>query len=233
MALACGTLLLALALRYASLYEPRWYGDEGIFAAVATNMREGHSLYAQAWDNKPPLIFFTYAGIQSLFGTGVFALHLTATISVLATQATVMVIGAMLYGRLRGIAAGTIFALAMCTPVIEGNLALTETFMILPASLAILVFLVTERRPAGHRVLGYLLCGLLLGIAAGYKQVAVFDAAAVAVMVSATHAHPRRALIPIAAGFLAPQVVLERVLRRERCVPAVLVRRRRLAPALC
>ncbi len=205
-ALASGSILLALALRYASLYEPRWYGDEGIFAAVATNMREGRSLYAQAWDNKPPLIFVTYAAIQSLFGTSVFALHLTATISVVATQATVMAIGAMLYGPRRGVAAGAVFALAMCTPVIEGNLALTETFMILPASLAILVFLLTERRPAEHRVFGYLLCGLLLGIAAGYKQVAVFDAAAVAVMVLLTHTRPLRALIPIAAGFLAPQV---------------------------
>ena len=153
-ALAAGTLLLALALRYASLYEPRWYGDEGIFAAVATNMREGRSLYAQAWDNKPPLIFFTYAGIQSLFGTSVFALHLSATVVVLATQVTVMAIGALLYGPRRGVVAGAIFALAMCTPVIEGNLALTETFMILPASLAVLAFLLTERRTAEKRFAG-------------------------------------------------------------------------------
>ena len=92
-ALAASTLVFAFALRYASLFEPRWYGDEGIFAAIAQNMREGRTLYSQAWDNKPPLIFFTYAGIQSMFGTSVFALHLAATISVLATQIIVMAIG--------------------------------------------------------------------------------------------------------------------------------------------
>ena len=61
------TLLIALAvaLRIPSLYEPRWYRDEGIFAAIAHSIRSGDTLYADAWDNKPPLIFFTYAAIQA------------------------------------------------------------------------------------------------------------------------------------------------------------------------
>ena len=82
--LAAATLAFAFVLRYPSLFEPRWYGDEGIFAGVATNIREGRTLYAQAWDNKPPLIFYTYAAIQSAFGSSVFALHLWTTVSVLA-----------------------------------------------------------------------------------------------------------------------------------------------------
>ncbi|MBI5284032.1 MAG: glycosyltransferase family 39 protein [Chloroflexi bacterium] len=203
-ALAAGTFMLAFALRYPSLYEPRWYGDEGIFAAIAQNMREGRTLYAQAWDNKPPLIFFTYAGIQSLFGTSVFALHLVTTAAVLGTQAAVMMIGALMYGGRRAIVAGALFAFAMGTPVIEGNLAMTETFMILPASLAVLVFVIAERR--GDAPLAYYVAaGLLIGIAAGYKQVAVFDGAAIALMIWLTHARPLRALVPMAAGFAAPQ----------------------------
>ena len=76
--LAAATLLVAFLLHYPSLFEPRWYGDEGIFASVAESLRHGRMLYSGSWDNKPPLIYFTYAGIQAAFGTGMFPLHLVA-----------------------------------------------------------------------------------------------------------------------------------------------------------
>lgn len=206
--LAAATLFAGFALRYPSLFEPRWYGDEGIFAAIAQNMRGGRTLYSQAWDNKPPLIYVTYAGVQALFGTGMFALHLVTTAVVLATQACLMAAAALLYGRKRALVAGLVFAVVMDTPLIEGDLAMTETFMILPATLAVLAFVSAERRGEDRRFLLYLAAGLLTGLAAGYKQVAVFDFAAIALMVLLTHGRPLRALTPLAAGFAAPQIVL-------------------------
>jgi hypothetical protein len=206
-ALAAATLLFAFALRYPSLFEPRWYGDEGIFAAIARNMRSGSTLYTDAWDNKPPLIFFTYAGIQSLFGTGVFALHLVATVAVLLTQVVVMAIALLIVGPRRAVVAGAIFAFAMGTPMLEGDVALTETFMILPSSLAVLTFVLAERRADDRRTLAYVATGLLFGVAAGYKQVAVFDAAAVGSMIWLTHERPLRALALMAAGFALPQAL--------------------------
>jgi hypothetical protein len=208
LALAAVTLLAGFALRYPSLYEPRWYGDEGIFAAIAQNMREGRTLYSQAWDNKPPLIYFTYAGIQSLFGTGMFALHLATTLVVLSTQICVMAIALRLSGRKRALVAGLVFVALMDTPIIEGDLAMTETFMILPASLAVLAFIVAEGREEKRRFALYLSAGLLLGVAAGYKQVAIFDFAAIAAMIAITHQRPLRALAPLAAGLAAVQIVL-------------------------
>src|SRR5690242_19569102 len=103
--LAVGTLLLAFVLRYPSLYEPRWYGDEGIFAAVAQNIRNGEALYSQAWDNKPPLVFFTYAAIQAMLGTGIFPLHLITTLVVVTTQFVIMLIALALFGRRRALIA--------------------------------------------------------------------------------------------------------------------------------
>ncbi|HEY8173900.1 MAG TPA: hypothetical protein VIH21_12510, partial [Dehalococcoidia bacterium] len=140
-----GVVLLTLVLRYPSLFEPRWYGDEGIFAAIAQNMRSGRALYSEAWDNKPPLIFFTYAAVQSLFGTSVLALHAVATAVVIATQCALMAVAALLFGIRRALVAGAIFALLMGTPVIEANLAMTETFMILPATLAVLLVVLADR----------------------------------------------------------------------------------------
>ncbi len=202
-ACAAATLLLAFALRYPSLYEPRWYGDEGIFSAIAQNIRDGRTLYADAWDNKPPLIYFTYAGIQWAFGTSVFALHLAATVAVLATQAVVMTIGAVLYGARRAVVAGALFAFAMGTPLLEGNLAMTETFMILPSSLAVLVFVLAERRRDAS-LWWYGGAGLLIGVAAGYKQVALFDGAAIGVMIWLTHGRPMRAIGAFAGGVAVP-----------------------------
>jgi len=207
-ALAAATLAAGFALRYPSLFEPRWYGDEGIFAAIAQNMREGRALYAQAWDNKPPLIYFTYAGIQAAFGTGMFALRLVTALGVLATQAGVIVAAALLYGRWRALVAGLLFAAVLDTPIIEGNLALTETYMILPATLGVIAFLLAERRPEDRRSSLYLAAGLLTGVAAGYKQVAVLDFAAIAATVWLLHGWRWRALAPLAAGFAAPQIVL-------------------------
>jgi Dolichyl-phosphate-mannose-protein mannosyltransferase len=204
--LAAATLLVAFLLHYPSLFEPRWYGDEGIFAAVAQNIRHGETLYAGAWDNKPPLIFFTYAGIQSTLGSSVFALHLVATIGVLATQVTVMSIAFLLFGARRSLVAGLLFAFAMGTPALEANLAMTETFMILPTSLAVLAYLLAERRQERARASWYVAAGVLLGIASGYKQVAVFDGAAIAAMIWIMHDRPLRDVAPIAAGFAAPQI---------------------------
>ncbi len=206
-ATATATLAIAFLLHFPSLYEPRWYGDEGIFAAVAYNVRHGATLYAGAWDNKPPLIFFTYAGIQSAFGTGVFPLHLVATISVLATQIVVMAIAFVLFGARRSLVAGLLLAFGMGTPLVEGNLAMTETFMVLPASLAVLAYVLAERRPVTTRTPWYVAVGVFIGIAAGYKQVAVFDGAAIAMMIWIMHNHPLRALVPLAVGFAVPQAV--------------------------
>jgi hypothetical protein len=208
MALAVATVALALALRFPSLYEPRWYGDEGIFAAIAQNMRDGRTLYSEAWDNKPPLIFVTYALIQSAFGTGVMPLHAVTSGVVIGTQVAVMAIALRLYGPWRALAAGVTFGFVMCTPIIEGNLALTETYMILPATLAVLVFVVAQSREERRRDVWYAGAGLLLSVAVAYKQVAVFDAAAIATMVWLTHERPLRALAPFAAGLVVPQVVL-------------------------
>ncbi|MHB8376703.1 MAG: ArnT family glycosyltransferase [Dehalococcoidia bacterium] len=201
------TFVLAFALRYPSLFEPHWYGDEGIFAAIAANLHDGHMLYSGAWDNKPPLIYFTYAAIQAVAGVGMFPLHLTATAVALATQAVVVATAVLLFGRWRAAAAGAVFALLLGTPVVEGNLAMTETFMILPTSLAVLVFVSAERRgePSARACA---LIGALIGVAAAYKQVAVFDGLAIAVMMLLMHQRPYRKLLWMAAGAAVPQAAL-------------------------
>jgi 4-amino-4-deoxy-L-arabinose transferase-like glycosyltransferase len=53
--------LVFFILRLPSLFEPNWYGDEGIYEVIGKAMSQGRILYLQIWDNKPPLLYVTYA----------------------------------------------------------------------------------------------------------------------------------------------------------------------------
>jgi hypothetical protein len=80
--LSSSLLILILRLPYTSV--PFLTIDETGFAAVANKMVDGHALYKEACDNKPPFIFFFYAGVFSLFGRGnMFAVHITTLFFVL------------------------------------------------------------------------------------------------------------------------------------------------------
>jgi hypothetical protein len=57
-------IIIFFLLRLPSLIEPYWYGDEGIYQVISMALDKGKLLYSQIWDNKPPLLYVTYA----LFG---------------------------------------------------------------------------------------------------------------------------------------------------------------------
>ncbi|HXK33933.1 MAG TPA: hypothetical protein VNM91_07995 [Dehalococcoidia bacterium] len=206
-ALPAALAVAALALlRAPTLAEPMWYGDEGIFAAIAANFRDGRMLYAEAWDNKPPLIFLTYAGVQAVFGESVAALHAVTSAAAAATQLALIVIAWRLYGAWRAAAAGAVFAALFGLPVIEGNLALTETYMVLPSTLGVLAATSAAGRAPNERVARYAIAGALFGLASLYKQVAVLDAAAVATFIWLAEARRSAGAGALAAGFALPHM---------------------------
>jgi len=171
-------LFITFMLRFPSLFEPFWYGDEGIFAAVARNLNQGGVLYQSGWDNKPPMIYLTYAGIFSLFGVSMFWLRMITAIFVLATTAVIYEIGRETIGKHRALLASFLFGFFTSLRIIEGNLALTEIFMILPISLAMYIGI---RRKFDY--LSLLGAGALFAIASLYKQVGAFEAAALGIYV--------------------------------------------------
>lgn len=172
----CVILFGIFLLRLPSLFEPYWYGDEGIFAAVGRNLNLGGVLYQTAWDNKPPMIYLTYAAVFKSFGVSMFNLHLLATIAVLATATIIYEVVEHFYGSRRALIAMGLFGFLSSLRVFEGNLALTEIFMILPISLAILIAI---KRKFDY--LSLLIAGILFAIASLYKQVGAFEAAALGI----------------------------------------------------
>src|SRR3990167_8511740 len=131
-------LFLTFILRFPSLFEPFWYGDEGIFAAVGRNLNLGGTLYQTAWDNKPPMIYLTYAAIFKFFGVSMFWLRLVTAAFVLSTATAIYEIARQILGKNRALFSVFIFGILTSLRLIEGNLALTEIFMILPITLAML-----------------------------------------------------------------------------------------------
>lgn len=168
-----GILFFIFLMRLPSLFEPFWYGDEGIFAAVARNLNLGGVLYDTAWDNKPPMIYLTYQAIFKVFGVSMFWLRLVTIIVVLSTAAIIYEIAEAVIGAKRAVYAALAFGVLSSLRLIEGNLALTEIFMILPISLAMMIVI---KRKFDYASL--FAGGTLIAIGSLYKQVGALEAAA-------------------------------------------------------
>lgn len=198
-------LLFVFVMRFPSLFEPFWYGDEGIFAAVAKNLTHGGVLYKTAWDNKPPMIYLTYAAIFGAFGVSMFWLRVITAIVVLCTAATVYEIGQTIFGRNRAVAATIIFGILTSLRLIEGNLALTEIYMILPICLAMYIAIKRNFSSSALAV-----CGLLFAIASLYKQVGAFEAGALGIFMFLSSKNIFEFVkkgFALTVGFIVPYIV--------------------------
>lgn len=139
--------VLFILLRLPSLFEPYWYGDEGIYLTLGQGIRSGLTLYSQIHDNKPPTLYYLAALSQTVFG---FRLLLLVW----------MIPTIILFHRFsRSKFATLIFLILTSVPLIEGNIANSEIFMLLPTLAGIFLF---WRRY-------YFLSGLFLGIAFTFK----------------------------------------------------------------
>lgn len=144
-----------LLLRLPSLFEPYWYGDEGIYLTIGRSLRHGATLYKDIHDNKPPLLYYLAAVGQSVFGFRLLLLvWMIPTYFVFFRLATKFL--APTPTRLSLL----FFIILTSIPLLEGNIANAEIFMLLPTLLGIYQFFVRR---------SYLSSGLLLGLALTIK----------------------------------------------------------------
>lgn len=75
------------------------YGrDQGIYAVVSDTILGGGAPYRDAWDFKPPLVFFVYAAARGLLGTGMESIRIAEAMGL----ASLVVAFAILSRRLVG-----------------------------------------------------------------------------------------------------------------------------------
>ena len=113
-------------LRFPSLFEPYWYGDEGIYQVIGMVLHSGGLLYADIYDNKPPLLYVLYG----IFNGDQFATRVVSLITGLLTVWVFFALAKKLFKKLgkekeRNIVYITtgLFALFFGIPFLEGNIA--------------------------------------------------------------------------------------------------------------
>ncbi|GEM_PF-2016470 len=191
-------VLVTFLLRLPSLFEPPWYDDEGIYAAVANSLLNGQRLYTEVLDNRPPGIYFLYALIMVVFGPNLFFIKLAAILSVIGSQLIVVRIGSHLWSRRAGIIAALLLGILSSLPLFEGNIANAEIFMIFPTCLGMLLWIKGS----------YFYSGLAFGAALSIKQIAgaEFTAAIITALLFAPYWKHRAALL--LAGYSVPVLLI-------------------------
>jgi hypothetical protein len=214
------TSLIFFFLRFPSLFEPDWYGDEGIYQTLGIGIKAGRLLYRDAFDNKPPLLYLLYSFVSS----DQFMIRLLSLIFGLLAVIVFFYLCKRLFANFKAsyIATG-IFAVLFGLPLIEGNIANAENFMLflnISAGYLILRSLDTSIQNTKYKIL--LLAGLTLGLSFLFKIVAVFDLAAFAAFLFFANYSKRildifkpenlakeaKNLMPFIIGFIIPIVVI-------------------------
>ncbi len=166
-------LLFFILLRIPSLIEPMWYADEGIYVVIAKAMSEGRMLYSEVWDNKPPLLYVLYFLTQNLFGIKLLSIFFGAG----AVYLFYRIAKILLRKELSIFISCLFFVLLLGSPLIEGNIANAENFMLLPILGGFFLLLNKKEFDTKSGVWA----GLLFFTALLLKFVAIFDIAAWAI----------------------------------------------------
>ncbi|MBF8249532.1 MAG: 2 protein [Candidatus Levybacteria bacterium] len=197
------TSFLFFILRLPSLFEPLWYGDEGIYQVIGTSLNHGKLLYSQIFDNKPPLLYWLYA----IFQSDQFAIRLASLIFGALAIIMFFFLSKKLFentSKNNKIAFLTtfIFAVLFALPILEGNIANAENFMLLPIIAS--AFLIISQK-------SFFIAGLILGLAFLFKIVAVFDLGAFLAfcfILNFTSLKNELKLFKIIEGFLIPVLLV-------------------------
>ncbi len=133
-----------LFLRIPSLFEPYWYGDEGIYAAVASQLMKGDQLYIDAWDHKPPGIFILYTVIGYISQITIFDYQFLLRFFNLLFGGIVitngMLLAKLMYNKKLSLLVGIILTILIGSPYLEGNILNAENVFIVLTSLGYLIF---------------------------------------------------------------------------------------------
>src|SRR5947207_2556971 len=108
---ALGVVLLTVAIRLPSLLQPQPIDSEAMYSVVANEIVDGGRPYIDAVERKPPLLFWTYAGIFEVAGEFNWkALHFVALLWTLCAMSGLYVIGRDLFDRNTGLIAALLYS---------------------------------------------------------------------------------------------------------------------------
>ncbi len=166
-AYAAALAALIVLTRLPVLVQPKPIDDEVVYSVVGNEIAAGGQIYLSAVERKPPLLLWTYAAVSALCGPyNAVALHVIATLWILATMAAVYLIGRGLFDVRTGLMAAALYGLYQQW-VYWNNLAFNgEVLMNLPIAWAYVIAF----RDRGSRFVQFALAGGLIALAFLFKQ---------------------------------------------------------------
>jgi len=152
--------LFFFLLRIPSLFEPYWYGDEGIYLVLGQAIRKGVTLYSRIHDNKPPTLYYLAAMAHTVFGFRLLLLFFMAPTIYFFHR-----LNQLFLSSKAAKVATFIFLILTSIPYFEGNIANAEVFMLLPTILAIYLFCKKNlsSKKSNLSIKYLIIIGLLLG----------------------------------------------------------------------
>ena len=159
-------------LRFPSLFEPYWYGDEGIYQTLGLGIDNGRLLYRDIFDNKPPLLYVLYA----IFSSDQFLLRLASLIfGVFSLTLFFKLCKKILENEKVSYLTTFVFALFFGLPLIEGNIANAENFMLLFNIAGGFLIVKSLDLNVNKRFAVLFFAGVILSISFLFKIVGLFD----------------------------------------------------------
>lgn len=154
--------------------------DEAIWSYMGRMWVAGHPVYSETVDNKPPGILLVYAISNCFFGVGMWFPRLLGCLAMTAATVGVYDIARRFAGRTAGVVAMVLMGLATSWSVIDSPFtAHTEGFMVFFAVMSFWTLIAAGGWSSTARYRwGVVLSGVLMGLAIGFKQVAIFTAGA-------------------------------------------------------
>jgi len=160
-------LVIALLLRIPSFFEPYSYGDEMIYLTLGQAIKQKVTLYKFIHDNKPPLLYLTAAIAGNLFWfKAILAFWSLLTIVLFWKLSKALFAKNKLLQKVSTV----IFTLLITIPLLEGNIANAENFMMAPTILAFTILLSKKLTRKN-----LLFSGALFSMATLFKVPAAFD----------------------------------------------------------
>lgn len=158
-------LIITVLLRLPGLFEPSRYADEDIYLTIGQGIRRGLILYKEIYDNKPPLIYFLAAMAGSVMWFRLILMFWNLVNVILVYRLSLKLIA-----KKWGVVLSTfLFSIFSTIPLLEGNIANGEIFMIMPATAAVLLVLSKTGQLKNKKIGYFLLAGILWSIAFLFK----------------------------------------------------------------
>lgn len=202
-------VLVALAVGTAPVFLRTFVNDDATYALIAQKLNAGARLYGDAVDNKPPLIYATFAVVFRVLGSSALAgMKVLTFIAQLTSALLLAALGRRLFGARAGAVAGLLFSFAAVTGLAKDFAAPNTEIFANPFILGALLLLARDlERPSRGALLA---AGALIGLASLYRLPA---AAALLGVLLFLWAAPlsRRERVPmtflLVGGFAAPLAI--------------------------